>query len=222
VTSLSDTLFAQLVGLCTGALLLSSLLMAWRHSLGASIRILAAQGVALAALVAVIGWHSRAPELVAVAVGVAVLKGAVLPGVLARRVTTEGTGREDSPRVNPTVAIIGVSLLTTLGYLATRPLTGLGTGPAARAVPVGVSMVLIGFWLLVIRRRAMSQLVSFVLLDNGIATVAFLTAEGVPFVVELGASLDVLLVVVILHAFMGSMYATFGGTDVDDLMELAD
>ena len=60
------------------------------------------------------------------------------------------------------------------------------------------------------------------MLDNGIATVAFLTAGGVPLVVELGVSLDVLLVVLILQVLTARMQAAFGGTDLDDLTELRD
>ena len=59
-------------------------------------------------------------------------------------------------------------------------------------------------------------------LDNGIATVAFLTSGGVPVVVELGVTLDVLLVVLILQVLAGRMRLTHGGLDLDDLRELRD
>ena len=89
-------------------------------------------------------------------------------------------------------------------------------------MPVGIALVLIGFLVLVTRRHAFSQLVGFLVLDNGIATVAFLTAGGVPLVVELGASLDVLLVVLILQVLTARIRAEFGDADLDDLTELRD
>jgi len=67
-----------------------------------------------------------------------------------------------------------------------------------------------------------SQLIGFLLLDNGIGTVAFLTAGGVPLVVELGVSLDVLLVVLILQVLTSRIRAEFGDVDLDDLTELRD
>ena len=82
--------------------------------------------------------------------------------------------------------------------------------------------MLYGFLMLTTRRHAISQLVGFLVLDNGIATVAFLTSGGVPFVVELGASLDVLLVVLILRVLGGRITAEFGGADLDELTELRD
>ncbi len=113
-------------------------------------------------------------------------------------------------------------MLTVVAYLVSPPLVALGSGPAAKAVPVGLTLVLIGFWLLVTRRRAVSQVIGFLVIDNGIATVAFLTAGGVPFVVELGVSLDVVLVVLILRILSSRIHLTRGRIDLHDLEELRD
>ena len=65
-------------------------------------------------------------------------------------------------------------------------------------MPVGVATLLLGFFVLVVRRRPIFQMVGLLLVDNGIALVAFLCTAGVPFLIELGVSLDVLLGVVVL------------------------
>jgi hydrogenase-4 component E len=219
---MDDDTFAQLLGSAAGVLLLSAVLMVWRSSLRAEVRLLAVQGLALGLLVATIGVHGREPALLAVAVLVLAVKAVALPLVLARRAAgADGAGR-DAPRIAPTTGLVAVSLLVTLAYLVSRPLVALGAGPAGRAVPVGLAMVLIGFLLLVTRRHALSQLIAFLVLDNGIAAVAFLTAGGVPLVVELGASLDVLLVVLILQVLSGRIRVAGAGSDLDDLTELHD
>jgi hydrogenase-4 component E len=64
--------------------------------------------------------------------------------------------------------------------------------------------------------------VGLLLVDNGIALVAFLATSGVPLVVELGASLDVLLVVVVLRVLTTHMHSQFGVLDLDQLRELHD
>ncbi len=218
---MSTGLYAQLVGLCTGTLLVTAVLLVWRRSLRASIRLLAVQGVALALLVAVIGAHTRDGHLLAVSLLVLALKGVAIPWVLTRS-ELSGETREDAPLLNPTAALITASLLTVLAYLVSRPIVGTAADAGTRAVPLGIALVLIGFLLLVTRRRALSQLVGFLLIDNGIAAVAFLTSGGVPLVVELGASLDVLLVVLILQVLRGRMRVKFGDTDVTELTELCD
>jgi hydrogenase-4 component E len=218
----ADTVFAQLVTLCAGLLLLTGVLIVWRRSLAAHIRLLAIQGVALAALVAVIGADESAPELIGVALLVLALKGFLLPGVLRRAAARGDAVQVETPLINTTASLISLALLTMLAYLVSQPLQAAGSGPAANAVPVGISLVLSGFLVLATRRHAVSQLVGFLMLDNGIATVAFLISGGVPLVVELGVSLDVLLVVLILQVLTGRIRTEFGDIDLDDLSELRD
>jgi hydrogenase-4 component E len=62
----------------------------------------------------------------------------------------------------------------------------------------------------------------FLLLDNGITAVAFLAAAGVPLLVEIGVSFDLLLVVLVLRVLTVRMRSAFGATDLDDLRELHD
>ncbi|HZK58870.1 MAG TPA: hypothetical protein VFC59_03260 [Cryobacterium sp.] len=215
------SLYPQLIGLCAGALLLTSALMVWRHSLLASIRLLALQGIALAALVAVIGIEEADVEVIVVSLLVLAVKGLGLPWVLARQsAATWRTG--EAPRMNPTAALLTVTLLTILSYVVSSRVLALDASVSAHAAPIGLAMVLIGFLLLVTRRQARAQLVGFLVLDNGIATVAFLTSGGVPLFLEFGFSLDVLLVVVILYVFAGRMRNKFGNTDIDQLRELHD
>ncbi len=128
----------------------------------------------------------------------------------------------ETPTINTTASLILLALLTTLAYLVSQPLKAAGSGPAVAAVPIGIALVLFGFLVLASRRHAISQLVGFLMLDNGIAAVAFLIAGGLPLVVELGASLDILLVVLVLQVLTGRIRAEFGDLDLDDLSELRD
>lgn len=219
---MSANLFDQLVGLSAGVLLLTSVLLVWRRSLVAAVRLLAVQGAALASLVAIIGVFERDLQLVAVAGLVLVLKAVALPLVLDRSRVRTGALREQTPLMNTTASLLAVSLLTMLAYLVSQPLRVLQPGPMTAAVPVGICLVLYGFLLLSTRRHAISQLVGFLVLDNGVAAVAFLTSGGVPFVVELGASLDVLLVVLILRVLTARMTVKFGAADLVELTELRD
>ena len=218
---MSDAVFAQMVATTTGLMLVTAILQVWRQSLTASIRLLAVQGAALAALVATIGLAERESEAVAVAGLVLAVKAGLIPWALTRTARLTGATREDAPLVNPTAGLLVAALLTGLAYVVSVPISE-ALGPDAGTAAVGLAMVLIGFLVLVSRRTALSQLIGFVVLDNGIATVAFLTSGGVPLVVELGVTLDVLLVVLILQVLASRMRLTHGGLDLDDLRELHD
>ncbi|MFZ0160075.1 MAG: hypothetical protein WAL50_13690 [Kineosporiaceae bacterium] len=222
MTVLSTSLLAQAVSLSTGLLLLTAVLELWRRSLAGSIVLLAVQGAALAGLVATLGLAGAERQLLVVAVLVLVVKAVLIPWILTRTATATGATQETAPRINPTSGLLLAALLTTVAYLAGRPLIRPDPTPTSTAVPVGLALVLIGFLILIARRQALSQLVGFVVLDNGIATVAFLLVGGVPLVVELGVMLDVLLVVLILRVLAGRLVRAFGATDLDDLKELRD
>lgn len=218
---MSTALHAQLLATATGLLLLTAVLQVWRRSLRASIRLLMIQGAALALLVATIGLADDEAEALAVALLVLIVKVGVIPWALARTARLTGAVREDAPLVNPTAGLLAAALLSGLAYLVATPITD-SLGPQADAAAVGVAMVLIGFLVLATRRTALSQVIGFVVVDNGIATTAFLTSGGVPLVVELGVTLDVLLVVLILQVLAARMRLTHGGLDLDDLKELHD
>ncbi|MFL6140565.1 MAG: hypothetical protein ACJ72N_01685 [Labedaea sp.] len=220
---MNETLHIQLLNLAVGAFLLAGVLVLWRREFRVIIRVFAFQGAALAGLVGVLAAHQGSAELAAVAVGIAVLRAGLLPLLLRRALTGAGAAqRETSPLVNVAASLLAAAVLTLIAYAVTRPLVELAPSPATHAIPIGLTVVLIGLFVLVTRRRAMSQLVGFLLMDNGITAIGFLTTSGVPLAVELGVSLDVLFAVLVLQILTTRMRATFGDTDLDELRELHD
>lgn len=213
-------LAAQGVALGAGALLLSAVLLVWWHSPGSVARLLALQGAALGVLVLTLGVAEHDLELVLVAALVTGVKAVLVPWAVA------ATGRRApevaAPGLAPGAALVWTAVLTTVAFVAARPVVAASGSEWAPAVPVGLSLVLIGFLVMMDRRDALAQLAGFVVVDNGIATVAFLTTGGVPLVVELGASLDVVLVVLILRTLVHRIQEAFGSTDTAELQELAD
>lgn len=217
---MNASLTSSIVTTAVGVLLLTAVLQTWRRSTAGSVRLLVVQGLALATLVAALGASRGDVQLLVVAGVVALVKAGLLPWALGR--TTTGRLVERDAGVRPAVGLLGAAVLTMFAYAVSDSLRGVDQSAAARALPAGIALVLIGFWILLTRHSAVSQLVGFVVLDNGIAMVAFLTSDGLPLTVELGATLDVLLVVVILRALTARMRNTHGGTSVDDLTELRD
>jgi hydrogenase-4 component E len=218
----SESGYVQLLDLACGVFLLTAVLVLWRRRLAAIVRLLAVQGAALAGLVAVLAVHQHDAELGAVALGVLALRAVVLPVVVRRALRAAGEAGQTQPLVNVTASLLAAAVLALLAYAVTQPIVGLSPSPATHAVPVAVTVLLLGFFVLVTRRRALAQLAGFLLMDNGITAAAFLTTAGVPLVVELGVSLDILLAVLVLQVLTTRMRAAFGSTDLDELRELHD
>lgn len=212
-----------LLNIAAGALLLTAVLVLWRRELAVIVRVFALQGVALAGLVAVLAWDEGSLELGAVAVGLLVLRGGALPWLLRRALAGAGpVQRETRPVLNVAASLLAAAALTLLALAVSMPLVTLAPSPTSRAVPIAVAVVLIGFLVLVTRRHAVSQLVGFLLMDNGITAAGFLTTAGIGLLVEVGVALDVLLVVLVLQVLTGRMREAFGDTDLDELRELRD
>ncbi len=214
-----------LADLCAAALLITAVLTVWRRSQRGVVRVIAAQGVVLAVLVAVVAAGRQDWSDLLVIALVLGLKGILLPALLARRLGSLADPEtevieQEAPLLNPTATLVLSALLAVAAYAVISPL--FTTASLARLTPVGVTMILIGLVAMATRRQAIAQLVGFLLLDNGIAAVAFFSSGGVPVLIEFASSFDLLLVVVILQVFAVRLHRVFGDTDVRRLRELRD
>src|SRR6266536_3498174 len=219
---MSDELFVRCLDLAAGLVLVCAFVAVWRRGLVAVVRAIAVQGIALAAVAALLGVHEGHVEPIVVALLVVALKGVVLPGVLGRIMRGSDDARDAIPLVNIPASLLAAAALTLLAYASTRAVVSLDPSPEAKAIPIGFAVVLIGLFVLVTRRKAVSQIAGFVLVDNGIALVAFLATSGVPLIVELGVAFDVLLAVLVLQVLDTRMRVTLGAVDLDQMRELHD
>jgi hydrogenase-4 component E len=160
-------------------------------------------------------------QLWAVAAGLLVLRAGVLPYLL-RRAAAGQPGPEPGPLVSGSVSLVATAGLTLLAFAVSRPLVELAPSAASGAIPIGVAVVLIGFFVLATRRGALPQLAGLLLMDNGITAVALLTGAGLGLLVQVAVALDVLLVLVIVALLGTRTRETVGDTDLDELRELRD
>lgn len=219
---MNSSTYASTLDLAAGLVVVSAVVTLWRHSLSAIVKTLAVQGMALGAVALDLGLHQHDGVLIAVGGLVILAKGVAIPTLLKRVLTRDPNSRETTPLVNVPASLVGAGALTFLAYGATGPIVNLVPTTAGQLIPLGFATLLIGFFSLVVRRKAVSQIVGLLLVDNGIALVAFLATAGVPLVVELGASLDVLLAIVVLRVLVAQLWSKFGVLDLDQLRELHD
>jgi hydrogenase-4 component E len=210
---------AALLALTSGTVLLCAALALWRRAARGIVSALRVQGVALAATAAVLGFQLREPLLLVTAGLLVAVKGVVIPMLFGR---LDPASSETDPVVNVPASLVAAVVLTLVAFVATRPIVESVRGVPITLVPFGFATVLIGFFVLVARRKAVSQMVGLLLVDNGIGLVALLLTTGVPLLIELGGTLDVLLVVVVLRVLVTRMHAQLGVFDLDSLQELRD
>ena len=220
---MNEATFTTFIDFAAGGLTLAAVLIVWRRDLRAIVRLLAWQGVAVAAIPIVRGLHDDDAALVVVGVAVLVLRAGILPWLLSRALAAEQQAqREATPLVNTATSLLITGALTVVAFATTGPLVDLEPNPVVNAVPAAFAVVLIALFVMTTRRHAVSQAAGFLMMDNGIAATAFLLTAGVPLIVELGVSLDVLFAVLVIGVLTGRLRRAFGGADLDQLQELCD
>jgi len=219
---MSDHLFIQLLDIAVTLALVSAYVAVWERDLVTMVRVVAFQGLAIVSVSLLLGNHNADYELIIVAILQLALKVVILPRVLLKVVRQSHDIREVEPLVNVPASLVAAWILTIVAYAATRDIAAAGTTDQSIAMPIGFAIALIGVFLMVTRRKAVTQIVGFLLLDNGIALVALLATAGVPIVVELGASIDLLLAVLVLQVLVARLGAVHGEVDLNQLRELHD
>jgi hydrogenase-4 component E len=219
---MNDALFAQLSTLGASLVLLFGIILLWRRSLHAYVVAFRWQSAVLAAMFVMVGYFGNDPELYFVAAFFLALKVIVIPRYLDRLEKQVGAERESQPYVNIATSLIIAGLLVMLAYAVTRPLVLVSALPTRGGLPLAMGLVFVGLFVIISRRKALTQVVGFLVLENGITLLAVLGTFGIPLIVELGVFLDVLMGFLVMQVFIYHIHGTFESMDVEQLNQLKD
>src|SRR4029453_7078108 len=149
-TSMTDAPFAVLVDFAAGGLTLASVLIVWRRDLRAIVRMLAWQGLALAAIPILRGIHDGDTALIVVGIAVLTLRSAALPFLLAHAVGAEQRAqREATPLMNTASSLLITAGLTVAAFAFAQPLVTLDPSATTNAVSAAFAVVLIALFVMV-------------------------------------------------------------------------
>lgn len=179
-------------------LVLTNLRLLGASRLGASIRTVAVQGILLGALALLAHHEHLTAAVLLVALSGMVLKGVVFPWLLFRALREAEVERAVEPFVGPILSLLaGVAALGGSLWLARR--LPLPEPPnSSLLVAVALFSILVGLFLIVTRKKAISQVLGFLVLENGIYAFGVGVIAGTPFLVELGVLLDAFVAVFVM------------------------
>lgn len=160
------------------------------------IRAVALQGVLLGALPLALTEHWSL-RIAALAIGSALVKSLVLPWLLRRAIREAAVRREVEPRIGFTLSLVLGTAAVAIAFGVAQRLP-LPEGTSELLVPVALATVIMGFLVLTTRATAVTQVVGYLMLENGIYLFGLISAERVPFLVEIGVLLDVFVGVFIM------------------------
>jgi hydrogenase-4 component E len=212
----------KLVTLMAAFVLVLQIAMVGQRSLVMNIRLFAAQSFLLGAIAGAIAWYNHAPHIFVAAAMTVLLKAILVPILLERLVDRIDIHHEIEPIVNTPLSIMISGGLTLVAYLVGESFYHQEAGASLghNTLAVAISVFLIGFFMMINRRKALTQVLALLTLENGIFLAATCLTYGMPLIVELGVFFDVLVAVLVLGILVYRIRESFESMDVSKLRRL--
>jgi hydrogenase-4 component E len=182
------------------------------------IRIVAAQGALLGLITLLMHAHPTLPVVLS-AVAAVLIKGIVIPAVMVRSLRAAEIKREVEPFIGflPSIVLGAVATGTVLLFAQSLAPPG---GMPNLIIPASVATVLVGFIIIVSRFKAISQVLGYLVLENGIYIFGMLLVEAIPLVVEMGMLLDLFVGVFVISIITNHINQAFSSMDTRRLASL--
>lgn len=205
------------------AVMLVNLKLLGSSRLLACIRIVAAQGILLGVLALLM--HPEGLSLrMGIQAGVSVaLKGVAFPWLLARAMRSADVRHELEPLVGYTLSVaVGAAMLGSCLYLSRRLPLPVPAPESSLVVPVAMFTLLTGLFMIVARKKAITQVLGYLAMENGIYTFGMAFASQEPLLVELGILLDVFVAVFVMGITIHHINREFDHIDTGRMTVLKD
>jgi hydrogenase-4 component E len=210
----------QLLNMCAALLLLISFAMLAQRRVVNLVNLLALQGTLLLVATLLLAWRTRQPHLYVSAALTLALKVVFLPWLLHRLIRRLEVYWDSESLLNiPATMLIGLAVVVFSFGLA-QPISALASTATRNSIGIALAVVLLSFLTMITRRKAMSQVVGFLSMENGLFFGAMSATYGMPMVVEFGVALDVLVAVLVLGIFFFQIREQFDSLDLHHLEAL--
>lgn len=215
-------LILQFVNLLASLLLLVVFAMLAQRRILSLINLFAWQGGILALSTFVVAYSTAQHHLYYSAGLTLILKVLLLPWLLHRLIRKLNVRWDVETLINiPTTMLVGIGLVIFSFNLA-APISQLSEGITRGLIGIALASVLLSLLMMLTRRKAVSQVVAFLSLENSLFFAATSATQGMPLVVEFGIALDVLVATFIFGIFFFQIRETFESLDITNMEKLKD
>ncbi len=217
-----NTLNIQLINFFAALMLLISFGMLMQRRLLNLIHLLAWQGFVLAIDLALVAYGSNLKELYFAVALTLILKVGLIPWLLHRLLIKLKLYHNIEPVLNlPTLLLLGIALVI-LSFNLSLPLMQIASTLNAPTLSIALASIFISALMMISKRQAISQVIGFLSLENGLFFAASSVTSGMPMIVELGIAFDILIGVFIFGIFFFQIRDTFDNLDLENLEHLKD
>jgi len=212
----TDTLTYDVAHLLAGGMVLVSFMLLYQDRIFALVNIFALHALVVSLSVAWQAYIQQAPHLyitAAIALGV---KAVVIPLVLHRIIVRLGIHRSIETVVGIGQTMLGGIGLVALSILVMLPITAQAGTLAREDLAFSLSVILLGLLMMTSRRNAVSQVIGFMSIENGLILAAT-AAKGMPLVVEISVAFSILIALIVIGIFLFRIRERFDTVDVHGL-----
>ena len=212
--------YAQLINLFAALMLLLAFAMLTQRRILSLINLFAAQGFVLVLSTLVVAYFTHQGHLYYSALLTLVLKVLLLPWIMHRLIRALNVRWDVETLINiPATMLIGIVLVVFAFNLA-APISQFAGTITKSTLGIATACILLAFLMMITRRKAVSQVIGFLAMENGLFFAATSATYGMPMVVELGIALDVLVATLIFGVFFFHIRNTFESLDIHHLEKL--
>jgi hydrogenase-4 component E len=214
------TVASQINSFLAALILLTAFGMLVQRRMYGLIHLFAWQGLFLSISTAIVGFVAGKHHLYISSLLTLSLKVILLPYILHVLMQRLKIQKEVETVVNvPMTMLIGIALVI-FSYHLMAPVRQLSTLVTRSTLAVALATVMIGLLMMITRRHAVTQIIGFLALENGLFFAATSATYGMPLVVELGVALDILIAAFIFGIFFFHIHTTFDSLDVEQMARL--
>jgi hydrogenase-4 component E len=210
----------QLLNTLAALLLLLSFAMLSQRRIVSLVNMLALQGALLFIATLLLAWRTGDRNLYLSAGLTLGLKVIFLPWLLHRLIRRLGVYWDTEPLLNITGTMLVGVLVVIFSFGLAQPISALASTATRNSIGIAVAVILIAFLTMITRRKAMSQVVGFLSMENGLFFGAMSATYGMPMIVELGVALDVLVAMLVLGVFFFQIREQFDSLDLKNFETL--
>lgn len=210
----------QLLNTCAALLLLLSFAMLSQRRVVTLVNLLAIQGALLCFATLLVAWRTGHAHLYVSAALTFALKVVFLPWLLHRLIRRLAVYWDTEPLINASTTMLLGLLVVVFAFGLAQPISAFANTAMRSTIGIAVGVIFLAFLIMITRTKAMSQVVGFLSMENGLFFGAMSATYGMPMVVEFGVALDVLVAMLVLGVFFFQIREQFDSLDLRHLEAL--
>ncbi len=215
-------IYLNLINGLAAMVLLAAFILVATGRVRTMVRVFALQSLALGLLAATVAYSTGYWHIYVVAGLTIVVKAIAIPRIIDRVMDQIHVANDVEPSVRAPSSLLIAGGMTILAYYVAEPLIQSGETITAGALALSMAVVLIGLFIMISRKKAITQVIGLLVMENGLFMAAISLSYGMPLIVELGVFFDIMVAVLILGVFVFRINRTFDTLDTSFLRRLRD